>query len=89
MLVSQGVVPTDMRLVASLTIDPDAPLGIQRMRIVTPYGVSNAQNFVVGNLPELKEDEAIEAAEKSNYLELPVTVNGEIASIDDQDSFSF
>ncbi|MYB96384.1 hypothetical protein F4054_11040 [Candidatus Poribacteria bacterium] len=84
-----GRVPTDMQLVASLTIDPDAPLGIQRMRIVTPYGISNAQNFVVGNLPEVKEDEATEETEKSNYLELPVTVNGEITSIDDQDSFSF
>ena len=84
-----GRVPTDMQLVASLTIDPNAPLGIQQMRIVTPYGVSNAQNFVVGNLPEVKENEATEETEKSNYLELPVTVNGEITSIDDQDSFSF
>ena len=84
-----GRVPTDMQLIASLAIDPDAPLGIQQMRIVTPYGVSNAQNFVVGNLPEINENEATEAAEKSNYLELPVTVNGEITSIDDQDSFSF
>ena len=84
-----GRVPTDMQLIASLTIDPNAPLGIQQMRIVTPYGVSNAQNFVVGNLPEVKENEATEETEKSNYLELPVTVNGEITSIDDQDSFSF
>ena len=84
-----GRVPTDMQLIASLTIDPNAPLGIQQMRIVTPYGVSNAQNFVVGNLPEINENEATETAEKSNYLELPVTVNGEITSIDDQDSFSF
>ena len=84
-----GRIPTDMQLVAALTIDSNAPLGIQQMRIVTPYGVSNAQNFVVGNLPETNENEATEATEMSNYLELPVTVNGEIASIDDQDSFSF
>ena len=84
-----GRVPTDMQLVAALTIDPNAPLGIQQMRIVTPYGVSNAQNFVVGNLPEVNENEAAEDTEMSNWLELPVTVNGEIASIDDQDSFSF
>ena len=84
-----GRIPTDMQLVASLTIDPNAPLGIQQMRIVTPYGVSNAQNFVVGNLPEINEDETVEETEMSNWLELPVTVNGEIASIDDQDSFSF
>ena len=84
-----GRVPTDMQLIAALTIDPNAPLGIQQMRIVTPYGVSNAQNFVVGNLPEISENEAAEDADMSNWLELPVTVNGEIASIDDQDSFSF
>ena len=84
-----GRVPTDMQLVAALTIDPNAPLGIQQMRIVTPYGVSNAQNFVVGNLPEINENEAAEDTDMSNWLELPVTVNGEIASIDDQDSFSF
>ena len=84
-----GRVPTDVQLVASLTIAPNAPLGIQQVRIVTPYGVSNAQNFVVGNLPEVNENEATEKAEMSNWLELPVTVNGVIASIDDQDSFSF
>ena len=84
-----GRVPTDAQLTTSFTIAPDAPLGIQQMRIVTPYGVSNALNFVVGNLPEMTEDEATEAAEMSNWLELPVTVNGEITSIDDEDRFSF
>ena len=84
-----GRVPTDVQLVASLTVASNAPLGIQQVRIVTPYGVSNAQNFVVGNLPEVNEDEATEKAEMSNWLELPVTVNGVIASIDDEDSFSF
>ncbi len=84
-----GQVPTDVRLVAALTIAPDAPLGIQQVRIVTPYGVSNAQNFVVGNLPEVSENEATEKTEMSNWLELPVTVNGVIASIDDADNFSF
>ena len=84
-----GQVPTDVRLVATLTIAPNAPLGIQQVRIVTPYGVSNAQNFVVGNLPEVNENEATEKTEMSNWLELPVTVNGVISSIDDADSFSF
>ena len=84
-----GRVPTDAQLAASLTIASNAPLGIQQIRIVTPYGVSNALNFIVGNLPEMTEDEATEAAEMSNWLELPVTVNGEITSIDDEDRFSF
>ena len=84
-----GRVPTDVQLVTSLTIAPNAPLGIRQVRIVTPYGVSNAQNFVIGNLPEVNENEATEKTEMSNWLELPVTVNGVIASIDDEDSFSF
>ena len=84
-----GRISTDAQLAASLTISPDAPLGIQQMRIVTPYGVSNALNFVVGSLPEVTENEAVEKTEMSNWLELPVTVNGEIASIDDEDRFSF
>ena len=40
-----GRIPTDVKLIASLTIAPDAPLGVQQLRIVTPYGVSNAQKL--------------------------------------------
>lgn len=82
-----GHIPNDAQLVASLTIAPDAPLGIQEVRIVTPHGVSNAQSFVIGNLREVMEEEASEEAE--TWLNLPVTVNGEIDSIDDEDSFTF
>lgn len=84
-----GHIPNDVQLVASLTIAPDAPLGIQEVRIVTPYGVSNAQSFVVGNLREVMEAEESEESETPNWLNLPVTVNGKIASIDDEDSFTF
>ena len=84
-----GHIPNDAQLVASLTIAPNAPLGIQEVRIVTPYGVSNAQRFVVGNLREVMEEEESEESETPNWLNLPVTVNGEIASIDDEDSFTF
>ena len=85
-----GRVPTDGQLVASLTISSSAPLGVQQIRIVTPYGVSNAGSFVVGNLREIVEEETSEALEmESDWIALPVTVNGEIASIDDEDSFTF
>lgn len=86
-----GRIPTDAQLVASLTIAPDAPLGIQQIRIVTPYGVSNARNFVVGNLREIIEDETEESTPtmETDWLALPVTVNGAIASIDDEDNFTF
>ena len=90
-----GRIPTDAQLVASLTIAPDAPLGIQQIRIVTPYGVSNARSFVVGNLREVMEKEAEESGSETSptmetdWLALPVTVNGTISSIDDKDSFTF
>ena len=85
-----GRVPTDAQLVASLTIASNTPLGVQQIRIVTPYGVSNAGSFVVGNLREIVEEETAEALEmESDWIALPVTVNGEIASIDDEDSFTF
>ena len=86
-----GRIPTDAQLVASLTIAPDASLGIQQIRIVTPYGVSNARNFVVGNLREIieEETEASTPTMETDWLALPVTVNGSIASIDDEDSFTF
>lgn len=90
-----GSIAADAQLVASLMIASDAPLGIQEIRVVTPYGVSNAGNFVVGNLREIIEEET-EASEsepqstmEADWLALPVTVNGTIASIDDADSFTF
>ena len=90
-----GSIPIDAQLVASLTIAPDAPLGVQQIRVVTPYGVSNAGSFVVGNLREIIEEETEESeletppTMETDSLALPVTVNGTIASIDDADSFTF
>ncbi len=97
-----GRVPTDAQLVVSLTIASDAPLGIQQIRVVTPYGVSNASSFVVGTLRETVEKETEESGRgslgvspetssvmESDWITLPVIVNGEIASIDDEDSFTF
>ena len=90
-----GSIPSDTQLVALLTIASDAPLGIQEIRAVTPYGVSNAGSFVVGNLREIIEEETEASASETSstmetdWLALPVTVNGTIASIDDEDNFTF
>ena len=90
-----GSIPSDAQLVASLTIASDAPLGIQEIRAVTPYGVSNAGSFVVGNLREIVEEETATSESETastletDWLALPVTVNGTIVSIDDEDSFTF
>ena len=102
-----GSIPSDAQLLAFVTIAPDAPLGIQQIRVVTPYGVSNAGSFVVGNLREITEEKTRgsphgrphtvdsesgsedSSTMEADWLALPVTVNGTIASIDDEDSFTF
>ena len=82
-------IPNDPRLVLSFEIASDAPLGNHQIRLITPNGVSNPQSFMVGDLPEMKEQEPNSTNEESNLLELPVTVNGTVASIDDVDIFHF
>jgi len=82
-------IPNNPRLVLTFEIAPDAPLGNHQIRLITPNGVSNPQNFIVGDLPEIKEQEPNTTKEVANMLELPVTVNGTVASIDDVDFFRF
>ncbi len=82
-------IPNDPRLVLSFEIAADAPLGNHQIRLITPNGVSNPQNFMVGDLPEMKEQEPNSTTDEANMLELPVTVNGTVASIEDVDIFHF
>ncbi len=82
-------IPSNPRLVLSFEIAPNAPLGNHQIRLITPNGVSNPQNFIVGDLPEMKEQEPNNSTENANMLALPVTVNGSVASIDDVDMFRF
>ncbi len=84
-----GNIPNNPRLVISFQIAPEAPLGNHQIRLITPNGVSNPQNFIVGDLPEIKEQEPNATSAEANMLELPVTVNGTVASIDDIDMFRF
>lgn len=84
-----GNIPANPRLVLSFEIAADAPLGTHQIRLITPNGVSNPQNFIVGDLPEMMEQEPNSMMEKANPLELPVTVNGIVSSIDDVDYFTF
>ena len=84
-----GHIPNDSRLVAQVTIAPTAALGIREIRLATPKGVSNAQPFVVGDLPEVKETEPNSGASEANWLDLPTTISGVIDSVDDQDFFRF
>jgi hypothetical protein len=73
---------------AQLKIAADAPPGVRWWRLSTSQGVTPSQAFVVGDLPEIVEQE-IEGATIAVAVETPVTVNGRIYPREDVDEWSF
>lgn len=73
---------------ASLPIAKDAPLGDRRWRVSTSQGATMAMRFVVGDLPEVVEQE-IDGAPIPVDVKLPVTVNGRVFPREDIDEWSF
>jgi len=73
---------------ASVVISKDAPLGFRKARVKNSQGVSNWLNFVVGDLPEVAEQE-IDGAPSPVAVQLPVTINGRIFPREDVDIWSF
>lgn len=73
---------------ARLTIAGDAPLGNHPWRVWTSQGVTSAMKFVVGDLPEIVEDE-IEGEPLAVSVTLPVTINGRIFPREDVDIWTF
>ena len=78
--------PTDYA--AEIKLDADAPLGLQHWRVWTSQGVTPAKVFVVGDLPEVIEEE-IEGIPIPTPVELPVTINGRIFPREDVDVWTF
>ena len=74
--------PTDH--LGSVTIDPAAPLGPARGRLWTSQGAAGGLVFVVGDLPEVVEEEA-DGDPIPVPVTLPVTVNGRIFPREDLD----
>ena len=73
---------------APLTLAPIAPLGMQTWRLATSQGVTSAWGFVVGEFPEVIEDE-VDGQSPAVRVELPVTINGRIFPREDVDAWSF
>jgi hypothetical protein len=78
--------PKDMA--GRVTIAADAPLGDRPWRVWTSQGATPALKFVVGDLPEVVEDE-IDGDPVPVPVQLPVTVNGRIFPREDVDVWSF
>jgi hypothetical protein len=71
-----------------VVIAKDAPLGERLWRVWTSQGATPAMKFIVGELPEVVEDE-IDGEPIPVPVTLPVTVNGRIFPREDVDIWSF
>lgn len=76
--------PSDMG--GEVRIAGDAPLGTNRVRLWTSEGAAGGVQFVVGDLPEVVEDET---KPELPQLSLPITVNGRIFPREDVDDWTF
>ncbi len=65
-------------------ISADAPLGFRRWRVWTSQGVTPSMKFVIGDLPEIVEQE-IDGRPIPTSVEVPVTINGRIFPREDVD----
>lgn len=73
---------------ATFQIEGDATLGTRRCRARTAQGITPAAPFVVGDLPEVVEDE--QSGEPIAIpVQLPVTINGRVFPREDIDLWSF
>jgi hypothetical protein len=79
--------PKDMA--AQLKIAADAPLGVRYWYCTTAEGATQLRPFVVGDLPEVIEEEERTALGRPQQVALPVTINGRIYPRADLDEFSF
>ncbi len=71
-----------------VTIASEAPLGVRRWRVWTSQGVTESMKFVVGDFPEIIEDE-VDGAPIPTHVTLPVTINGRMFPREDIDIWTF
>ena len=71
-----------------VTIAPDAQLGVHYWRLWTSQGAVDSKPFIVGNLPEIVEQE-IDGQPIPTHVPLPVTINGRIFPREDVDLWQF
>ena len=70
------------RPLSSVTVSPNAPLGIYGLRVATRSGLSNIKLFLIDDLPTVLEREPNPAAQQPQKLDLPVAVLGKAGDAD-------
>jgi hypothetical protein len=78
--------PKDMT--GTIAVDADAPLGLRYWRLWTSQGATPSMKFMVGDLPEIIEQE-IDGDPAPVHVQLPVTINGRVFPREDIDIYSF
>jgi hypothetical protein len=73
----------------SVNLPPQDRLGVARLRLDTPRGITNPVNLVVAPHRQLVESEGNDAVAASNPINLPAGANGRISKLDDVDFYSF
>lgn len=71
-----------------IEIGDQVPTGIRHWRVWTSQGVTPAMKFVIGDLPEVVEQE-IDGQPIPERVQLPVTINGRIFPREDVDIWTF
>ena len=74
---------------SDIQIFDDAPLGAKLWRLSCARGGTGGRPFIVGDLPEFIEEEPNSVSAEAQRIELPVTINGQIAGESDLDYFRF
>ncbi|HTU26265.1 MAG TPA: PPC domain-containing protein [Pirellulales bacterium] len=72
-----------------VNVAPEVPLGYYDLRLVTRLGASNPRTFVVGDLPEVSEQEPNNQQAQAMRVELGTVINGRCLPAEDVDLFVF
>ncbi len=78
--------PKDYR--GQIEVAESAPLGNRTWRVRSSQGISNSLRFVIGDLPEIVEQE-VDGAPIPTAVALPLTINGRIFPREDVDIWTF
>ncbi len=79
--------PTEWK--SRITIAADAPVGIGLWRLSCARGGTGGRPFIIGDLPEYIESESNSDPAAAEHVEMPVTINGQIAGECDLDYYRF
>ncbi len=74
---------------AEFILAPDAPLGPVSIRLVGKFGVTDPVPFMIGRLPEIREEGANNAPSEAPSIPHPVVVNGRFSPAEDIDCYRF